>query len=82
MSRFKIKELIEAKGYSINSFAEYIGMPQGNLSNIANGRANPTDKTLQTIADNLGVEVPDIYNRKESVFICPNCNAVYELKKK
>ena len=82
MSRFRIKELIEGKGYTINSFAEHIGMPQSNLSNIANGKANPTDKTLQMVADNLGVEVPDLYNRKGSIFICENCGAVYEMKKK
>lgn len=55
-----IKEVIKAKGYSVTSLAEKIGMTQVSLSRIING--NPTVETLEKISNALDVDVRDLFN--------------------
>ncbi len=42
--------------------AKLSGMPLGTLSRIINGRTNPTIKTLEKIANALGVTVKDLFD--------------------
>lgn len=55
----RIKDVLKAKGYSIQSLADKMGINRVNLSSSING--NPTVETLQKIATALGVEVWELF---------------------
>lgn len=55
----KIKEVVKAKGMTIESLANEMGTHRVNLSRIING--NPTVESLQKIADVLEVEVKELF---------------------
>ena len=58
---FRIKEILKEKGIKVGDFAETLGMQQSNLSNIINSKANPSLDLLQKIADQLGVNIKDLF---------------------
>lgn len=55
----RIKEVIKAKGTTIQNIAEKIGINRVSLTNSING--NPTIETLQKIAGALGVKITDLF---------------------
>lgn len=57
----RIKEVCKQKGIKISDLAKELGINAVNLSATING--NPTIATMQKIADALGVEVSDLFER-------------------
>lgn len=61
MCYIRLKELCKEKGISIANIAESSGIPQPNLSKIANAKTSPTVDTLQKIATALDVELWELF---------------------
>ncbi|WP_352422271.1 helix-turn-helix transcriptional regulator [Proteiniphilum sp.] len=57
----RIKEIAKRRSVTGVALAEMIGITQQNMSNIMNGKINPSLDTLQKIADALGVTVPELF---------------------
>ena len=55
----KIKEAIKSKGYSMQDFADLLGITRDTLTRNING--NPTYKTLNTIAVALNINVTELF---------------------
>lgn len=55
----RIKELIKSKGFTMQEFADKLGIARVNLTKTING--NPTMETLQKIATALDVQVWELF---------------------
>jgi ribosome-binding protein aMBF1 (putative translation factor) len=53
----QITELRERRGLTQEELAERTGIDQGDISRIERGSANPTERTLNRIADALGADL-------------------------
>jgi transcriptional regulator with XRE-family HTH domain len=53
----KFRMIRKGKGMSLDDIAGATGIGKGALSLIENGKSNPTHKTLEKIADALGVKL-------------------------
>lgn len=54
-----------AKGWSVNRMADFSGVGRGRMSEILAGKSSPTVRTLGRIAEALGVEVTDLFDKPE-----------------
>lgn len=59
----RVLEICKARGISLSDLAEKIGVKQANLSQSLNN--NPTLSTLKAVADNLGVEIADLFEKQD-----------------
>lgn len=62
MATLKIKQIVREKGITMAKLADEMGIHPVNLSSSLNG--NPTLSTLNKIAEVLGVEVADLFERE------------------
>lgn len=83
----RIKEIMQEKGVTSASLSTMIGIHKVSISNIINGKLNPSAETLERIAEALGVEMWELFASKEEIvskdkntIICPKCGARFELK--
>ena len=65
MAKLRIKELLQEDNMTQAELAEAIGIARPNMSNIVNGKITPTLKTLESIAEALGVEVAELFRPQE-----------------
>jgi transcriptional regulator with XRE-family HTH domain len=56
----KIRQMIAEAGYSVRSWGDKYGFPQGTLSNWLTGARNIKRSSLEKLSDALGVAVSDI----------------------
>lgn len=63
----RIKEIMEAKGVTSVSLAEAVGIHKVSVSNIINGKINPSAETLEKIAEALGVEMWELFKSKSEI---------------
>lgn len=63
----KVKEVIKAKGLTMQQVSEILGVTRDTLTRNING--NPTIETLSKIADALGVEVTDLFEKSSDEVI-------------
>lgn len=63
----KVKEVIKAKGLTMQQVAETLGVTRDTLTRNING--NPTIETLSKIADALGVAVTDLFEKSSDEVI-------------
>ena len=80
MAVLKIKLIAKEKGMTLAKLAEEMGVHPVNLSSSLNG--NPTLSTLTKIAEVLGVEVADLFEREEKVSVSGFIkvdNTIYEV---
>jgi transcriptional regulator with XRE-family HTH domain len=56
----RVRDLAEIHGLSQNRLADFAGMGRASLSRLLTGRYSPTLRTLERIADALGVRVIDL----------------------
>jgi transcriptional regulator with XRE-family HTH domain len=76
----RIREICKQRGITQKELAQKIGISAVGLSKAIKG--NPTIKTLDNIADALGVKVWDLFE-KDKTLTCPKCNGIgFALKKK
>lgn len=76
----RIKELAKQKNIPIKDIAKELGITASALSQNIAGRAS-LDR-LEDIAKILGVPVRELFPEDNNAITCPNCGAVYEMKKK
>lgn len=84
--RLRIKELMEAKGVTSASIATIVGIHKVSVSNIINGKINPSAETLEKFAEALGVNMWELFASKEEVMEqnkntvpCPHCGKPIEV---
>ncbi len=63
----RVRELREEKGVSQVRLAVAAGMDPATLNRLEMGKANPNLKTLERLADALGVEVVEFFPKAEAV---------------
>ena len=87
--KLRIKEIMEGKGVTSASIASVVGIHKVSVSNIINGKLNPSTETLEKFADALGVEIWELFTSKEeivnkdkNVLYCPKCGAKFILEEK
>ena len=85
----RIKELMEEKGVTSASIATIVGIHKVSVSNIINGKINPSADTLEKFAEALGVEMwelfaskEEIVNKDKNIIRCPKCGARFVLDEK
>ena len=59
----RVLEICKKRGISLGELADRIGIQQANLSKSLNN--NPTLNTLKAVADNLNVEITELFERPE-----------------
>ena len=78
MSKLVIKEICKQKGITQKELAESIGLSAVGLAKAIAG--NSTITTLEKIANGLGVEIPDLFEKSGTKITCPKCGAKITLK--
>ena len=63
----RLKEILAQRHITLKDFATSSGISQSNLSNYLNGNISPTLDTLNRIAENLGIEVTELFKEKDDV---------------
>ena len=63
----RLKEILAQRRITLKEFAFASGISQSNLSNYLNGNISPTLDTLNRIAENLGIEVTELFKEKDDV---------------
>ena len=75
----RIREVIKEHGLKASELAAKIGMSESGLNQHING--NPSVKTLERIADALGVSITELFEKRpEPTFTCPHCGKEIEIK--
>ena len=72
----RLKEILKERNLSITKFSTMVGISQSNLSNYINGNISPKLDTLEKIAECLGIDVTDLFKRKEDMEIFVRFNGV------
>lgn len=76
----RVSEICRAKGITLKDLAKKLGVTYQSLYANIKDTGNPTLSKLKDIAEALGVEVADLFARRESnVFTCPNCGKRYKI---
>ncbi|MDL2262468.1 helix-turn-helix domain-containing protein [Bacteroidales bacterium OttesenSCG-928-I21] len=76
---FDIKKEIKKRGLSVQEIAERMGISKIGLSQHIN--RNPTIDTLKRIADAIGCDVSDFFDKKnEDILKCPHCGKEINIK--
>lgn len=63
----RLKEILSQRGITLKEFAAHSGISQSNLSNYINGNISPTLDTLNRIADNLNIDIVELFKEKDDV---------------
>lgn len=79
----KVKEVIKAKGLTMQQVADELGITRDTLTRNING--NPTIETLEKIAKTLSVSVSDLLNEEKPVedkntITCPVCHTKFKME--
>ncbi|KAA6343468.1 hypothetical protein EZS27_008834 [termite gut metagenome] len=62
----RIKELLKVKNITTSLLSKNVGITRANMSNIVNGKTNPSLETLEKIASALGVEIWELFTESVS----------------
>ena len=78
----RVKEVIKAKGLTMQQVADVLGISRDTLTRNING--NPTIETLEKIAKTLGVSVSDLLDEErpeedKNTITCPNCGKKFKM---
>lgn len=79
----KVKEVIKAKGLTMQQVADVLGITRDTLTRNING--NPTIETLEKIAKVLGTSVSDLLDEErpeedKNTITCPNCGKKFKME--
>lgn len=61
----RIREMREDQGLNQSELAERVGTSQSTISQLEKGKRNPSYRTLQSVADALGVSVSYLLGEEE-----------------
>ena len=80
MEVFRIKEILDQKGWKAKELADKLGTTPQYVSGIIRGEASISIPRLQEIADILGVTIPELFSDYKSTItvepgtlVCPHC---------
>lgn len=80
MEVFRIKEILDQKGWKAKELADKLGTTPQYVSGIIRGEASISFPRLQEIADILGVTIPELFSDYKAtvtvepgMLICPHC---------
>ena len=80
---YRIKDILKERGVRVEDFANKVGVKRETLSRIING-ANTSTETLEKIANLLGVNVYDLYERNlndnNNLLLCPKCGVTLRIE--
>ena len=63
---FRIKQLCDLKGFTINGIAVYSAIPQGTLKSIMNGESkNPGITTIKKLCDGFEITLGEFFGTPE-----------------
>ena len=65
----RLKKLREAKEISIYKLAQESGLSQGHISDLENGKNQPTIDTLQRLLTPMGISLPEFFNEDGEVSV-------------
>ena len=79
----KVKEVIKAKGLTMQQVADMLGITRDTLTRNING--NPTIETLEKIAKALGTSVSDLLDEErleddKNTLTCPKCGTKFKME--
>ena len=78
--QIRIKDLLKEKKVTSIWLASIVGITQPSMSNIMNGKINPSLDTLEKIAAALNVPFIELFERPASgSIICPKCGTAIKL---
>lgn len=72
----RLKDILKERNLSLTKFSAMVGISQSNLSNYLNGNISPKLDTLEKIAGCLGVDVTELFRKKEDFEIFVRYNGV------
>lgn len=61
MQSNEVRQAMLREGYNISALAEQVKVGVSYMSQILNGKRNPSPKLAKRIADTLGVEIEEIF---------------------
>lgn len=80
MEVFRIKEILDQKGWKAKELADKLGTTPQYVSGIIRGEASISIPRLQEIADILGVTIPELFSDYKATvtvepgtLVCPHC---------
>ena len=79
MGTFRVKEICKDQGITLADLAVKLDITASALSQMLNG-ANPTLSTLKKVADALGVELTDIFEREAPIGVITYQNTTYKIQ--
>ena len=86
MEVFRIKEILDQKGWKAKELADKLGTTPQYVSGIIRGEASISIPRLQEIADILGVTIPELFSDYKAtvtvepgIFVCPHCGKKIKL---
>jgi hypothetical protein len=79
MCKLKIKEIAREKHVMMQQLAKACGYRQASSLNQAMSRGLKVQQ-LEDIANTLGVDVPDLFERTRTTIQCPHCGKVFTIK--
>ena len=74
--KLRLKEILAQRHITLKDFAISSGLSQSNLSNYLNGYISPTLDTLNRIAENLGIDITELFKEKDSVELFVKHNGI------
>ena len=88
--KLRIKEIMQEKGVTSASLSTMVGIHKVSVSNIINGKLNPSTETLEKIAEALGVEMWELFKSKselveeiteetKNTITCPKCGTRFKM---
>jgi transcriptional regulator with XRE-family HTH domain len=81
MAELKIKQLARERKITMEQVAKAAGYNRTSSYNQAVARGLKVPQ-LEAIAQLLGVEVPDLFDRKEATVTCPYCGKTIKIELK
>ena len=86
MEVFRIKEILDQKGWKAKELADKLGTTPQYVSGIIRGEASISIPRLQEIADILGVTIPELFSDYKATvtvepgtLVCPHCGNMIKL---
>lgn len=72
MSKLRIKETAKEHGMSLTALADRLDIKPSSLSQAMSRNSFSVDK-LQAIADAIGCDIVDLFDKPHNGIVCPHC---------
>ena len=75
----KIRQLMDARGWSVYHFSQECGLPEATIGNIYRRGTVPTIGTLEIMCRGLGITLSQFFAEGEMVELTPDLKEVFDL---